>query len=461
MTESGETGTAAEWRALRYGPWKDTVAVPRSRPDEATRARMDLPATLHPVPDDGVVQRPVFDPAAAHHDFGMRLGEPSFADAAVGARWYDARRHALHHVLTAIARSPWAGHLVLRGSMLLASWFGDAAREPGDLDFVVEPESWQLTDPRTDRMLDGIAAAAEELSHRGGPVRLDAQAAAADEIWSYDRVPGRRLVIPWTAAADGVPGGSVQLDFVFTERLPVPAEPTEIRGPEGTAPVTVRAATRALSLAWKVLWLVSDEYPEGKDLYDAVLLAECTALPFALLREVFRDVDYGTYDRQPVLHRTLWGIEGDWSELRKEYPDRGALTVPGRRVEYGYIQRLAAALRPTFASAAGGDTADYRQRAAWFASLTAECAAVLAGQGMDAVQELLTERCVAFDNAVVLTRELSGPDRWSLREAADVVAAFRGQHPSLGRRPWLLTDPDEVVRQLGEDEDEDEDETDA
>ncbi|MGW7486079.1 nucleotidyl transferase AbiEii/AbiGii toxin family protein [Streptomyces sp. NPDC054786] len=452
MTGTDETDAGAQWRAFRYGPWEGTAVVPRARPDEATRAEMDLPATLLPVPDDGVVQRPVFDPAALHHVFGMRLGEPSFAEAAVGERWYEARRHALHHVLAALAQSPWAGHLVLRGSMLLASWFGEAAREPGDLDFVVVPDTWQPADDRTDRMLDGIAAAAEALSHRGGPVRLDAHAAVGDEIWSYDRVPGRRLVIPWTAEADGVPAGSVQLDFVFHERLPAPAEPTEIRGPQGTAPVVVRAATPALSLAWKVLWLVSDLHPEGKDLYDAVLLAECTELPFALLREVFRGVDGGSFDRHPVLLQTLSEIAGDWSELRKEYPDRTGFAAAAPCVEYEYVDRLVTALEPTFARDDGsGDTAAYRQRAAWFASLTAECAEVLAGRGMDAVQALLLERNVTFDNTVVITRELSGRDGAALRDAAAVVAEFRRDHPAVGRRTWLLADPDEVVRQLSGD----------
>ncbi|AJT61755.1 hypothetical protein T261_0062 [Streptomyces lydicus] len=449
MTGTDETGEAAQWRAFRYGPWQDTAVVPRTRPDEVTRAEMDLPATLLPVPDDGVVQRPVFDPAAKHHLFGMRLGEPSFADAAVGERWYEARRHALHHVLTALSQSPWAGHLVLRGSMLLKEWFGDAAREPGDLDFVVVPETWQLADDRTDRMLDGIAAAAEALSHRGGPVRLDAHTAAGDEIWSYDRVPGRRLVIPWTAEADGVPAGSVQLDFVFNERLPTPAEPAEIRGPQGTTPVVVQAATRALSLAWKVLWLVSDQYPESKDLYDAVLLAESTELPFALLREVFRGVDDGCYDRQPVLLQTISGIEGDWPEFAKEYPHHTGSAASDPYVERKYVHRLVRALEPTFACCDGsGATAAYRQRAAWFASLTSQCVEVLAEHGMGAVQDLLLEWNITLDDTVVITRELAGRDVCDLRDAAAMVADFRRDHPAVGRRAWLLADPEEVVQQL-------------
>ncbi|MGW1374501.1 nucleotidyl transferase AbiEii/AbiGii toxin family protein [Streptomyces sp. NPDC002446] len=449
MTGTDETGAAAQWRAFQYGPWESTAVVPRVRPDEATQAEMDLPTTLIPVPDDGVVQRPVFDPAATHHVFGMRLGEPRFADTAVGERWYEARQHALHHVLTALSQSPWADHLVLRGSMLLKEWFGDAAREPGDLDFVVVPETWQLTDDRTDQMLDGIAAAAEELSHRGGPVRLDAHAAIGDEIWSYDRVPGRRLVIPWTAEAAGVPAGSVQLDFVFNEHLPAPAEPAEILGPQGATPVVVHAATRALSLAWKVLWLVSDRHPEGKDLYDAVLLAESTELPFALLREVFRGVDGGCYDRYPVLLQTISEIERDWSELRKEYPHRIETMTSDPYVEHTYVHRLVAALEPTFACDDGsGATAAYQQRAAWFASLTSECAGVLAEHGMDAVQDLLLERNITFDNTVVITRELAGRDVCDLRDAAAMVAAFRRGHPAVDRRTWLLADPDEVVQQL-------------
>ncbi|MET7798883.1 hypothetical protein [Streptomyces decoyicus] len=245
------------------------------------------------------------------------------------------------------------------------------------------------------------------------------------------------------------PGGQRAARLRLQRAPPAPAEPAEIRGPQGTAPVVVHAATRALSLAWKVLWLVSDMHPEGKDLYDAVLLAESTELPFALLREVFRGVDGGSFDRHPVLLETLYGIERDWSELRKEYPDRTGLMAREPGAEYEYVERLVAALAPTFAFADGsGSTAAYQQRAAWFESLTAECAGVLAERGRDAVQDLLLERNVTFDNTVVITRELSGRDRCALRDAAAVVAAFRRAHPAVGRRTWLLADPDEVVQQL-------------
>lgn len=48
-------------------------------------------------------------------------------------------------------------------------------------------------------------------------------------------------------------------------------------------PVTVRAASPALSLAWKLFWLETDAYPQGKDLYDAILLAEETTVDWSLV----------------------------------------------------------------------------------------------------------------------------------------------------------------------------------
>ncbi|WP_030018814.1 nucleotidyl transferase AbiEii/AbiGii toxin family protein [Streptomyces monomycini] len=409
------------WRAFGHGPWPGSAAVPTTPPDEATRSAMDLPATLLPVQGDGVVQPPVFDPSVRHYSRAMRLGDPHFADAATGDRWYAARRHALHHALTAVARSPWADHLVLRGSVLLKAWFGAEAREPGDLDFVVVPPTWNQGDGRTPRMLDDITRTAEELSLRGGPVRLDASGASGDEIWTYDRVPGQRLVIPWTAHDDGVPPGTVQLDFVFNEELPAPAALTEVPGPDGTEPVRIGAATPALSLAWKILWLVTDRYPEGKDLYDAVLLAESAELPFDLLRTVFRDVEGGYHDRYPVLLENLAWTEQDWDEFRKDHPQHDALA------EHAYVDRLVTALAPTFAFDDGsGASPAYQQRAAWLASLTHECRGILVRQGMDAVQEHLAKPYTPDVSAMVVTAELfNGPLDSRLATAAHAVMSYR------------------------------------
>lgn len=39
---------------------------------------------------------------------------------------------------------------------------------------------------------------------------------------------------------------------------------------------------------WKLLWLATVTYPQGKDLYDAVLLAEHTTVDRALIRQLRR-----------------------------------------------------------------------------------------------------------------------------------------------------------------------------
>lgn len=364
--------TASEWGRFRWGPWGADETVPQEPPDEATRVFQGLPPTLRPVPGgEGVVQRPVFDPSMAQYGKAMRLGEPAFADSLTGERWYAARRRALDVVIGAVAGSRWAEGLVLRGSVLLRAWYGQAAREPGDLDFVVQPPSRRLEDAGTDGMLRDIAHAAEADSRREGcPVLLDSGAAVSDHIWTYDRVPGRRLVIPWSA--EGLPSGTVQLDFVFNETLPVPAAETRIPPLEGAGePVLVRAVTPELSLAWKILWLVSDRFPEGKDLYDAVLLAETgeVKLPFELLRAVFRHGSDRYYDVHPVLREVLDEAMGyvEWYEFAKDHPHLAG--PPDRSCESppeDWKGRLIAALAPTYALDGGTTVSpDERLRDAW------------------------------------------------------------------------------------------------
>lgn len=432
--EPGGQRPGPEWRRFSFGPWPADETVPQEQPDEATRRGLELPPTLRPVAGgEAVVQRPVFDPSVQHHTRAMRLGEPEFADAQAGTRWYAARRRALDHVLAAVADSPWAPHLVLRGSVLLRAWYGDAAREPGDLDFVVEPVTWQLADPRTERMLEELARAAEEHSARaGGPVLLDARGAARDEIWTYDRVPGRRLVVPWNA--EGLPGGTVQLDFVFGEALPAPAAPTRVPRPDGVpgGPLTLRAATRELSLAWKVLWLANDMYPEGKDFYDAVLLAEDPSftLSFDLLRAVFRDVEYGYFDRNPVLAGVIRhaAAQAEWREFAKDHPH---ITGPAATAPDGppaeWLERLDAGLAPTFAPEddGSGESVRYRLSARWLAPLVAESHAAFAAGGLPAVLQRLHRSHVPPGSALVVARQLLGPAGHTLEEVCSALAAFR------------------------------------
>ncbi|MFJ4279300.1 nucleotidyl transferase AbiEii/AbiGii toxin family protein [Streptomyces massasporeus] len=312
--------------------------IPREPLDDATRRTEHLPKTLRPVPGDDVVQFPVFDPALKHHHNAYRATDPCFSDPERGEAWRAARRQALHLVLAAIGDSEWVDALVLRGSVLMSAWFGDAAREPGDLDFVVVPHTWRMEDGRTDRMLGGIAAAAQELAEARGPgVGISARGAVVEDIWTYDRVPGRRMVLPW--GAPGLPGGHVQLDFVFNERLPEEPEPTELAGG-----ALVQAATPALSLAWKLMWVISDAHAQGKDLYDAVLLAERYPLRRELLHEVFRLSGEWPYPcREEILLEDVVEAVGyvEWNHFVTEYPRF-------RDDEREFAERLVRAVTPAF-----------------------------------------------------------------------------------------------------------------
>ncbi|MFG3331377.1 nucleotidyl transferase AbiEii/AbiGii toxin family protein [Streptomyces tendae] len=318
--------------------------IPRAPLDEKTRQAEQLPRTLQPVPGDDVTQRPVFDPALKQYQNAYRATDPSFTDPERGTAWRSARRRALDLVLGAVADSEWVDSLVLRGSMLMSTWFGEEAREPGDLDFVVVPPSWRIDDGRTERMLTALAEAAGEragIERDSVEVGISARGAVVEDIWTYDRVPGLRMVLPW--GAPGLPGGHVQLDFVFGERLPEPPEPAELSG--GTV---LYAATPGLSLAWKLLWLISDAYGQGKDLYDAVLLAERHPLSRDLLHEVFRLSGEWPYPREHILLEDVVEAAGyvEWNHFVTEYP---------RFRERGdeFAERLVRAVTPAFARDGG------------------------------------------------------------------------------------------------------------
>ncbi|OIJ69797.1 nucleotidyl transferase AbiEii/AbiGii toxin family protein [Streptomyces mangrovisoli] len=381
--------------------------VPQSQLDESRRADLGVPLTLRPVRQEGVLQRPIFDPALKQYPNAYRAGDPRFADAAAGAAWYAARRSALYLVLTAVAGSEWADHLVLRGSVLLEGWFGDAAREPGDLDFVVVPQDWRIEEERTAATLDGIVYAAQQAAGQG-PVSFEADDAVSEDIWTYERVPGRRLVLPWTA--DGTPGGVVQLDFVFNERLPLAPEPFPI-----SADAVLNAVTPELSLAWKIMWLVTDMHPQGKDLYDAVLLAEACPLRYEVLRDAFLAAE-PQYALQPVRPATITDLASsvEWEHFTREYPD-----IPGTDAEY--VGRLAVALTGTFP---GVEDADARELGRWWLEpWVAHYRELLDLSDMPAVQRAMAAAHTPLFVAVVLTAELLGREGNSLEDFVPVVLA--------------------------------------
>ncbi|NUR49005.1 MAG: nucleotidyl transferase AbiEii/AbiGii toxin family protein [Hamadaea sp.] len=300
----------------------------------APEGKLHYPPTYLPVPEDGptVYQRAAFDPALKQYPNAYRAGEPEFPDRTVDARWRATRQASAAHVLALIAASPWADHLVLRGSTTLRAWLGETAREPGDLDFVVVPADLRANDPSADRMLADIV---EAVRADPGP-GLQAEQVAAADIWTYDRVPGRRLTFPFVAP--DLPRGTVQVDFVFGEAMPVAAQRVSVYG------VDVACAPPDLALAWKLMWLESDMYPQGKDLLDAALLAEYTTVSLKLVRDVLRTApsDAGIEpDGFTAASVLKWDV--DWENFVDEYP--GAV---GDAREWQ--ERLARALDRSFAA---------------------------------------------------------------------------------------------------------------
>lgn len=232
-----------------------------------------------------------------------------------------AHRSALDHVMTLIAESDWANSLVLRGSMVMPAWVGDAARPPADLDFISWHPAWE---PRNDLdpypWVDRIASVQlwPEVAHgaarneiwelesfdTGGwkprlppedlhwataaetpepweyvdvllPALLAARPHTADGIvldiaeidsvhdWDYaEYEPGAeggriRIAIPWQAA-DGETG-TIHLDLAVGEPMPEPPVCTAVPRAGGLPPLGLWTASRELSLAWKLHWLAADQ----------------------------------------------------------------------------------------------------------------------------------------------------------------------------------------------------------
>ncbi|MFE1439883.1 nucleotidyl transferase AbiEii/AbiGii toxin family protein [Streptomyces sp. NPDC058739] len=325
-----------------------------------------------------------------------------------------AHRAALDHVLALVADAPWSDSLVLRGSMTLPAWVGAAAREPADLDWVVLEDVVRVDPLDPYPYVDGIEAVqqwpeaadgageselwreeefgtggqrprlppeglrwlreGEDKSDQSPPymdlldriraspeaapgVLLDADAAKPDGEWTYAEydLPGIRLLVPWRAEGLDEPG-EVRLDFARDELLPEPPQWTAVPRGDGGSPVAVRTVGPAVSLAWKVLWLRSDSAAEagarGKDLYDAVLLAEAagTRLPPRLLGKVLRRGQAGAAAAAAAAFgpEQVTGWRVDWTAFRAEHP-----WIPGTAADW--LTRLRDALNDTLARGARPD----------------------------------------------------------------------------------------------------------
>ncbi|HTJ66365.1 MAG TPA: nucleotidyl transferase AbiEii/AbiGii toxin family protein [Actinospica sp.] len=381
------------------------------------KARGETPKTLRTVYEDGTDQLPIFEPALVHFPNAYRAADPRFEDDQLTQRWLRARREALDLALAAVSGNEYAEHLMLRGSVLMNGWYPAAAREPGDLDFVVLAQDWGVTDNRTGMLFKQLARDAENLS-TATDVHINASGAVKDDIWTYDRVPGRRLMLPWQA--DGLPGGWVQLDFVFGEKIHLEPERTEIALSPGRDRVPLRTASKELSLAWKIVWLLTDAHPQGKDLYDAVLLAEDTPLSYHVLRAALTETDERFRGFVITVSELAdLDIDDGWDHFRREYP-----SIEGSAEDW--LQRLCTALKPTFTLLDGKPATPYELEAAWLSPLVAQFAELTDDRG-DELQRTLLRRKTPLPMAVLFTRELVGRERMSVAEAIRAVLTTPGR----------------------------------
>lgn len=375
-----------------------------------------------------------------------------FTEPEDGGDWLAARREALDHVLAAIAQSPWSPRLVLRGSALAKAWFGGWAREPGDLDFVVNHRRLRLDEPSADEMFADIVADVVTMSRRpGSTVFIDRRPFFRDVIgddYRYGGLPGERLLLSWHGRGQV---GTVQIDFAFDEPLHDPPEPTPITPRSGLPgpPIVLQAVSKRLSLAWKVAWLAADAGlgaepvdghdcdrpgPLGKDLYDAVLLAEHCRLPGDLFDTVLGSC------RLPALA----GLDApldliveiandvDWHTFAADHP-----LLAGAHEQF--VWRLVVALAPTFPSGPSR----------LLPLLTEHCRhelpalrAVLASDGLPGLTRRFADSQYSVAERIVLVRELSGT-HCSLSRAADLVSRLPG-----AAVPGGGGDPHRIAKQL-------------
>ncbi|GAB2563901.1 hypothetical protein GCM10027167_83790 [Nocardia heshunensis] len=165
-----------------------------------------------------------------------------------------------------------------------------------------------------------------------------------DYALDYGDTPGLRLHVPWYTLGPEPMSGRIQLDFAADQAVFDSPVWTLIPRGEGRAPTPCATAGPELSLAWKLLWLYTDAHEveiygdgfdggAGKDLYDAVLLAESprTHLTRSLLRKVFGDRT-ADFEAEDIL---AWKV--DWDRFRRRHPQ-----VSGDKREW--LERLARAL---------------------------------------------------------------------------------------------------------------------
>jgi hypothetical protein len=259
----------------------------------------------------------VFDPALKHRQRAFVKGPPPAKDAASALE--RERSRLLHLCLEGLAGSRVRDELVVRGSVTLERWFPGRARPAHDLDLVVRNPGTGPHSTHAPILLGEIEEAICK-ALAWGEADFVEEEIALEDIWTYERAEGRRLSVPWFS---GKVRDVIQVDVVFRE--PLQDVPTlEVLGDDPAVYPSLWFASRAESLAWKLLWLETDSYPQGKDLYDALLLAEHVALPVELVSAVY--AGKGETWQHGNTTEFVRALRVDWTGFTALYP---ALPVEG------------------------------------------------------------------------------------------------------------------------------------
>lgn len=291
----------------------DRIFPKRIEPVSGNQPGEGYPNTFQPPVDKNTPK--FFDPALIHFSNAFRIGDPYLDDPKLHNRWIQTRRRVVHHILGLVNGSKWREHLVLRGSLVLKAWLGEKAREPGDIDWIFRPADVGIDDPAAIDLFEDLVKMVVHDPQAGEAV-IDINGIATDDIWTYDRAPGKRVVIPWRV--EGLLPGSIQVDVVFKEELLT--KPVQVDIPTfGSESQLVWAADKDISLAWKLLWLENDIHRQGKDLYDAALLSEQVTVPRDLLVRVMESGEnYRVLPKFDARSPLEW--EFDEEEFKREYP---------------------------------------------------------------------------------------------------------------------------------------------
>ncbi|QSQ17105.1 nucleotidyl transferase AbiEii/AbiGii toxin family protein [Myxococcus landrumensis] len=277
-----------------------------TKPDDPKYPRQWLPKGF----EQDARRTNVFDPALKQYGAAYIKAAPRFDDVEEEAAFRAARSRLLRKSLLGIGRASVADRLVVRGSIALELWYGPRARPAKDIDLVITPETFGPTSSEGQRVISELRQAVAGALREEG-ICVEPEAIPADDIWTYDRVEGRRLSFPWTWR--GHLRDTVQVDIVFNERMCDAPVPLTVEG------VALRGTSPAESLASKLLWLTNDWYPQGKDLFDAVLLAEDVRLPAELLRRVFAE-KHGHWKDLFLTGEFALDSEVDWENFALENP---------------------------------------------------------------------------------------------------------------------------------------------